>query len=130
MEDELQRSAIEDQIANFGQTPIQVFRKKHPRRGPPIPIAHPLKFAPSSINLTSIISSTSTQPSAFVYVGMLDSTIVLLNQGLTLSVKMWLTTQLQYGGSLTFSGSQVGFVVCSLDLIIIILNYLSNRNIL
>ncbi|GJY81656.1 BEACH domain-containing protein B isoform X1 [Tanacetum coccineum] len=33
MEDELQRSAIEDQIANFGQTPIQLFRKKHPRRG-------------------------------------------------------------------------------------------------
>lgn len=107
MEDELQRSAIEDQIANFGQTPIQIFRKKHPRRGPPIPIAHPLKFAPSSINLTSVISSTSTQPSAFVYIGMLDSTIVLLNQGLTLSVKMWLTAQLQYGGSYTFSGSQV-----------------------
>ncbi|GJW41786.1 retrovirus-related pol polyprotein LINE-1 [Tanacetum coccineum] len=33
MEDELQRSAIEDQIANFGQTPIQLFPKKHPRRG-------------------------------------------------------------------------------------------------
>ncbi|KAJ0087368.1 hypothetical protein Patl1_08681 [Pistacia atlantica] len=117
MEDELQRSAIEDQIANFGQTPIQIFRKKHPRRGPPIPIAHPLQFAPSSINLTSIISSTSTQPSAFVYVGMLDSTIVLLNQGLTLSVKMWLTTQLQYGGSFTFSGAQDPFFGIGSDIL-------------
>lgn len=107
MEDELQRSAIEDQIANFGQTPIQIFRKKHPRRGLPIPIAHPLYFAPGSINLTSIISSTSYPSLAVLYVHILDSNIVLVNQGITLSVKMWLTTQLQSGGNFTFSGSQV-----------------------
>jgi hypothetical protein len=107
MEDDFQRAAIEDQIANFGQTPIQIFRKKHPRRGPPIPIAHPLYFAPGSINLSSIVSSCP--PSAVLYVGILDSNIVLVNQGLTLSVKMWLTTQLQAGGNFTFSGSQVGF---------------------
>lgn len=106
MEDELQRSAIEDQIANFGQTPIQIFRKKHPRRGPPIPIARPLCFAPDSINLSSIVSSTSHSPSAVLYVGTLDSNIVLVNQGLTLSVKMWLTTQLQSGGNFTFSSFQ------------------------
>lgn len=106
MEDELQRSAIEDQIANFGQTPIQIFRKKHPRRGPPIPIAHPLRFAPSSITLTSIVSSTSMLPSAVLYVGISDSNVVLVNQGLTMSVKLWLTTQLQSGGNFTFSSSQ------------------------
>lgn len=105
MDDELQRSAIEDQIANFGQTPTQIFRKKHPRRGPPIPIAHPLYFAPSSINLTSIISCVSHPPSAILYVGIIDSNIVIVNQGLTLTVKMWLTTQLQSGGNFTFSGS-------------------------
>ncbi|OMO50809.1 hypothetical protein CCACVL1_30251 [Corchorus capsularis] len=109
MDDELQRSAIEDQIANFGQTPIQLFRKRHPRRGPPIPIAHPLYFAPASINLTSVIPSVSYPPSAVLYVGLLDSHIVVVNQGLTLSVKMWLTTQLQSGGNLTFSGSQDPF---------------------
>ncbi|KAJ4963542.1 hypothetical protein NE237_023481 [Protea cynaroides] len=109
MEDELQRSAIEDQIANFGQTPMQIFRKKHPRRGPPIPISHPLYFAPGSINLTSMISSTTYPPSAVLFVGILDSNIVLVNQGLTLSVKMWLTTQLQSGGNFTFTGSQDPF---------------------
>ncbi|XP_010254571.1 PREDICTED: BEACH domain-containing protein B isoform X2 [Nelumbo nucifera] len=109
MEDELQRSAIEDQIANFGQTPIQIFRKKHPRRGPPIPIAHPLYFAPGSISLTSIISNTTSPPSAVLFVGMLESNIVLVNQGLTMSVKMWLTTQLQSGGNFTFSSSQDPF---------------------
>ncbi|TKY74425.1 BEACH domain-containing protein lvsC [Spatholobus suberectus] len=106
MEDDLQRAAIEDQIANFGQTPIQIFRKKHPRRGPPIPIAHPLYFAPDSINLTSIVCNTSHSSSAILYVGLMDSNIVLVNEGLNLSVKMWLTTQLQSGGNYTFSGSQ------------------------
>ncbi|KAK9165680.1 hypothetical protein Scep_000871 [Stephania cephalantha] len=117
MEDELQRSAIEDQIANFGQTPIQVFRKKHPRRGPPIPIAHPLYFAPSSIDLTSIISSTTHPPSSILYIDVLDSCVVLVNQGLTMSVKMWLTTQLQSGGNLTFSGSQDPFFGIGSDII-------------
>lgn len=107
MEDELQRSAIEDQIANFGQTPIQIFRKKHPRRGPPIPIAQPLRFAPGSINLTSIVTSFGYSPSALLYVNVFDSNVILVNQGLMMSVKMWLTTQLQSGGNFTFSGSQV-----------------------
>lgn len=106
MEDDLQRSALEDQIANFGQTPIQLFRKKHPRRGPPIPIAHPLRFAPGSISLTSIVNDTSNPPSAVVYVNVFDSNVVLINQCLTLSVKTWLTTQLLSGGNFTFSGSQ------------------------
>ncbi|XP_050379175.1 BEACH domain-containing protein B isoform X2 [Argentina anserina] len=106
MDDDLQRSAIEDQIANFGQTPIQIFRKKHPRRGPPIPIAHPLRFAPGSINMTSIVNSASQPRSSSLYIRTVDSNIVVVNQGLTLSVKMWLTSSLQSGGNFTFSGSQ------------------------
>lgn len=117
MEDELQRSAIEDQIANFGQTPIQLFRKKHPRRGPPIPIAHPLHFAPGSINLTSIVSSTHHFPSALLYVNIFDSSVILVNQGLTMSVKMWVTTQLQSGGNFTFSGSQDPFFGIGSDIL-------------
>ncbi|KAL3830393.1 hypothetical protein ACJIZ3_019195 [Penstemon smallii] len=117
MEDELQRSAIEDQIANFGQTPIQIFRKKHPRRGPPIPIAHPLRFAPGSINLTSVVTSTTISPSAVLYVNVFDSYIVLVSQNQTMSVKMWLTTQLQSGGNFTFSGSQDPFFGIGSDVI-------------
>ncbi|KAG6608127.1 BEACH domain-containing protein B, partial [Cucurbita argyrosperma subsp. sororia] len=117
MEDDFQRSAIEDQIANFGQTPIQIFRKKHPRRGPPIPIAHPLHFAPGSINLTSIISCSTHRPSAILHISMLDTHIVLVSQGLVLTVKMWLTTQLQYGGNFTFSGSQEPFFGVGSDIL-------------
>jgi hypothetical protein len=32
--DEVQRAAIESQIAHFGQTPTQLFKKPHPRRTP------------------------------------------------------------------------------------------------
>lgn len=117
MDDDLQRSAIEDQIANFGQTPIQLFRKKHPRRGPPIPIAHPLQFAPGSINLTSIASCASSCPSATLYVKVLDSNIVLVNQGLSMSVKTWVTTQLQSGGNFTFSSSQDPFFGIGSDIL-------------
>ncbi|KAI4337584.1 hypothetical protein L6164_015981 [Bauhinia variegata] len=109
MEDDLQRAAIEDQIANFGQTPIQIFRKKHPRRGPPVPIAHPLYFAPDSISLTSVVCNTNHSSSAILYVGLMDSHIVLVNEGLNLSVKMWLTTQLQSGGNFAFSSYQDPF---------------------
>lgn len=107
MEDTLQRSAIEDQIANFGQTPIQIFSKKHPRRGPPMPIGHPLYFAPSSITLTSVIPNATNSSSPIIFVGLLESNIVIVCHGLILSVKLWLTTQLQSGGNYTFSGSQV-----------------------
>ncbi|MED6109928.1 hypothetical protein PIB30_038190 [Stylosanthes scabra] len=117
MEDDLQRAAVEDQIANFGQTPIQIFRKKHPRRGPPIPIAHPLRFAPDSITLTSIVSNTSHPSSALLYVGLMESNIVLVNEDLNLSAKMWLTTQLQSGGNFTFSGSQDPFFGVGYDLL-------------
>uniref|UniRef100_A0A8R7UR94 BEACH domain-containing protein lvsC n=1 Tax=Triticum urartu TaxID=4572 RepID=A0A8R7UR94_TRIUA len=117
MDDMLQKSAIEDQIANFGQTPIQIFRKKHPRRGPPIPIAHPLYFAPQSITVTSVVPSAISSSSSVLFIGLLDSNIVLMSEGLILSVKLWLTTQLQSGGNFTFSGSLEPFFGIGSDVI-------------
>lgn len=47
--------AVEDQISNFGQTPSQVFRKKHPRRSPPpSPAARPLLNGPDAMKLTTV----------------------------------------------------------------------------
>ncbi|PWZ18278.1 BEACH domain-containing protein B [Zea mays] len=106
MDDMLHKSAIEDQIANFGQTPIQIFRTKHPRRGPPIPIAHPLYFAPQSLTLTSSVCSTASHMCAILFISLLENTVVLMNEGLILSVKLWLTAQLQSGGNFTYSGPQ------------------------
>ncbi|WVZ78912.1 hypothetical protein U9M48_026555 [Paspalum notatum var. saurae] len=117
MDDMLQKSAIEDQIANFGQTPIQIFRMKHSRRGPPIPIAHPLYFAPQSITLTSSACSIISHMRAVLFVGLLENMVVLMNEGLILSVKLWLTTQLQSGGNFTYSGPQEHFFGIGSDVI-------------
>ena len=63
--DPFERAALEDQIANFGQTPLQLFHRPHPPRGPPIPIARPLTYAPSSLVLTSMLPPTAaSMPSA------------------------------------------------------------------
>ena len=35
--DPVLKNAVKDQIALFGQTPLQLFKKPHPARGPPIP---------------------------------------------------------------------------------------------
>jgi hypothetical protein len=42
-----------------------------------------------------------------LFIDLLDSNVVLMSEGLILSVKLWLTTQLQSGGNFTFSGSMV-----------------------
>ncbi|MCO5593152.1 hypothetical protein L7F22_047158 [Adiantum nelumboides] len=90
IEDRLQRAAVEDQIANFGQTPIQLFRKKHPRRGPPMPIARPLYYAPASITLSSSVPASILTPLAA------DNAEKLI-------------TAAQAGGNFTFSSSQDPF---------------------
>ncbi|KAH9551888.1 hypothetical protein CY35_09G037400 [Sphagnum magellanicum] len=94
-------AAVEDQIANFGQTPIQLFKKKHHKRGPAIPVARPLYYAPASITLTSIIPSMQSSP--LMFVGLIDSRVVTVNSQLTVNVRPWITPSIQGGGSFTFS---------------------------
>lgn len=115
MEDRLQRAAVEDQIANFGQTPIQLFRKKHPRRGAPIPISRPLFYAPASITLTSSLPASVLIPSgadkadkgiSLLYVGLVDGKVVVITSELKIIVRNWVTAS-QAGGNFTFSSSQV-----------------------
>ena len=50
-----QRMAVEDQISHFGQTPSQLFRRKHPKRGPPpSPCTHPLLNGPDAMKLSLV----------------------------------------------------------------------------
>ncbi len=47
--------AVEEQIQHFGQTPSQLFRRRHPKRGlPPPPAAAPLLNAPDAMKLAAV----------------------------------------------------------------------------
>jgi hypothetical protein len=109
MENSLERAAVEDQIANFGQTPIQLFRKKHQKRGPAVPVARPLYYAPASIMMTSFISSAQSsapgqKATSIIFVGLIDGLVVTVNESLTVMSRAWITPALR---NFTFSSSQV-----------------------
>ncbi|KAJ3287848.1 Neurobeachin-like protein 2 [Rhizoclosmatium sp. JEL0117] len=44
IQDPVERRSIEDQINNFGQTPMQLFKKPHPKRLPKAEFSHPTVF--------------------------------------------------------------------------------------
>jgi len=47
--------AVEEQIRNFGQTPSQLFKRRHVKRGaPPPPSARPLLNAPSALEIVTV----------------------------------------------------------------------------
>ena len=49
------KQAVEEQIQHFGQTPSQLFRRRHPKRGPPPPpAAAPLLNAPDAMKLAAV----------------------------------------------------------------------------
>ncbi|CAI5952877.1 unnamed protein product, partial [Closterium sp. NIES-65] len=117
--DQTRRTAFEQQIAAFGQTPIQLFTRPHPERGPHVQITRPLHFFPSSISLSAIIpapptpavSSTvvpafagsvggpggrtrggkgrSEDDMAVVFMGVVGRTVVSVTRGQVLTVRSW-----------------------------------------
>ncbi|CAI7877699.1 unnamed protein product, partial [Closterium sp. NIES-54] len=117
--DQTRRTAFEQQIAAFGQTPIQLFTRPHQERGPHVQITRPLRFFPSSISLSAIIpapptpavSSTvvpavaggvggpagrtrggkgrSEDDMAVVFMGVMGRTVVSVTRGQVLTVRSW-----------------------------------------
>lgn len=61
--DETQRAAVRDQIGHFGQTPAQLFRRKHIKRGPPpLPSLNPLLNAPESMIPSAVRRARPSPP--------------------------------------------------------------------
>ncbi|KAK9837038.1 hypothetical protein WJX84_000368 [Apatococcus fuscideae] len=87
-----QRKAVEDQISNFGQTPSQVFRKKHPRRSPPpSPAARPLLNGPDAMKLTTVGMPPAKRPNiAVARLEVADGKIVLVNADRAVSCHKWI----------------------------------------
>lgn len=121
LEDPVERASVEDQIANFGQTPCQLFRKPHPRRGSPVPVTRPLYYAPASITLTSKLPPSAaplpayaaaragSDPAAVVFVGVHEGRAIALTKAQMLAVRSWITPYSQTASSFTFAQSQDPF---------------------
>eukprot|EP00898_Chlorokybus_atmophyticus_P002244 jgi/Chlat1/301/Chrsp1S08783 len=103
--DSLERAAIEAQISNFGQTPVQLFSKKHPQRGPPLVIFRPLSYCPNAIRLTSV-GTPYTNQMPMVYITVTDGRIVTVNKDSTLACHKWLTPHSSNASAFTFSAAQ------------------------
>ncbi|EIE23680.1 beach-domain-containing protein [Coccomyxa subellipsoidea C-169] len=110
--DARQRKAVEDQISHFGQTPSQLFRRRHPRRGPPPPpTAHPLLNGPDAMKLTTVGMPPSRRPNiAVARVEVTEGRVVLVNADRAVSTHRWLSPR--DAGAFTFSvPAEAGFGV-------------------
>ncbi|KAK9905588.1 hypothetical protein WJX75_002584 [Coccomyxa subellipsoidea] len=110
--DARQRKAVEDQISHFGQTPSQLFRRRHPRRGaPPPPTGHPLLNGPDAMKLTTVGMPPSRRPNiAVARVEVTEGRVVLVNADRAVSTHRWLSPR--DAGAFTFSvPAEAGFGV-------------------
>eukprot|EP00271_Cylindrocystis_brebissonii_P011984 TRINITY_DN3000_c2_g1_i1.p1 TRINITY_DN3000_c2_g1~~TRINITY_DN3000_c2_g1_i1.p1 ORF type:complete len:2905 (-),score=592.76 TRINITY_DN3000_c2_g1_i1:326-8950(-) len=119
--DPFERAAVEDQIANFGQTPVHLFFEPHVKRGPPNPPSRPLYYSPSSIVLTATMESSpvalppyaalraGSEPAAVLFVGVTDNKAVALTRGQMMTVRTWVSAAAQQQNAFTFSGTEPYF---------------------
>ncbi|KAK9836952.1 hypothetical protein WJX81_002248 [Elliptochloris bilobata] len=107
-----QRKAVEDQIRHFGQTPAQLFRRRHPRRGPPPPpTAAPLLNGPDAFRLTVVGRPPPDRPAVAVSrVAVADGCVAVVGADRSLAVHRWLPPR--DAGAFTFSVPvEAGFAV-------------------
>jgi hypothetical protein len=58
--DKMEQKSLVAQIHNFGQTPAQLFRRKHPKRAPLLPSSLPLLLQPKSALRLTMIGAPQT----------------------------------------------------------------------
>ncbi|KAK9806574.1 hypothetical protein WJX73_003713 [Symbiochloris irregularis] len=104
--DPLQRKAVEDQISFFGQTPSQLFKRAHPKRGPPpSPALHPLLNCPDAMKLNPLQILPSKRPNASVAcLRVVDSRLLTIGADRAICSHKWVSAR-DNQPALTFSSS-------------------------
>ncbi|GJP81202.1 hypothetical protein CLOP_g11369 [Closterium sp. NIES-67] len=101
----IDRAAIEEQIAAFGQTPAQLFRRPHEPRGPPLRAARPLLHRPASLVLSAVVPACPPAGGGgevgevlrqqwevgVVFVGVAQGRVVTVTRGQCMAARMWNT---------------------------------------
>eukprot|EP00854_Cymbomonas_tetramitiformis_P008121 gene8121-9651_t len=105
MEDDRERDSYLSSVLEFGQTPAQLFRRKHPKRSPVLPATlPPLLQTPPTLQCTmrgAPISASSATP-AIVHIALQSGRIVAIAADRTLSSHRWITPSSPASGTFTF----------------------------
>ncbi|CAI5530381.1 unnamed protein product [Closterium sp. Naga37s-1] len=113
LDDPMDRAAIEEQIAAFGQTPAQLFRRPHEPRGPPPRAARPLLHRPAALGLSVVVPACPPAGGAagggggaggsvgevlrqqwevgVVFVGVAQGRVVTVTRGQCMAARLWNT---------------------------------------
>ncbi|DBA78126.1 TPA: hypothetical protein ACH3X2_008097 [Trebouxia sp. C0005] len=108
IEDPTQLKAVEEQIRNFGQTPSQLFKRRHVKRGPPPPSsARPLLNAPSALEIVTVGQPNPAKLKGNIGIACLEMTegrVVLINADRALSCHRWVSLRTD-AGAFTFTSA-------------------------
>ncbi|KAL0021859.1 hypothetical protein WJX77_009077 [Trebouxia sp. C0004] len=108
IEDPTQLKAVEEQIRNFGQTPSQLFKRRHVKRGPPPPpSARPLLNAPSALEIVTVGQPNPAKHKGNMGIACLEVTegrVVLINADRALSCHRWVSLRTD-AGAFTFTSA-------------------------
>ncbi|PRW34047.1 BEACH domain-containing lvsC isoform X1 isoform B [Chlorella sorokiniana] len=101
------RFAVEEQIRHFGQTPMQLFRRRHPPRGPPPPPAQlPLLNGPDAMRRSALaLPPPQRSGIAVSQLWVADGRVLQLHADRTVSTGRWLAASRPDLGAFTFSSS-------------------------
>jgi len=106
--DETQRAAVRDQIGHFGQTPAQLFRRKHIKRGPPpLPSLNPLLNAPESMIPSAVGFPTGDKRAPIVVLSVSEARAVMVTADCMMQCHKWVSprrdTSFSFGGETGYS---------------------------
>jgi len=105
--DKLEQKSLVAQIHNFGQTPAQLFRRKHPKRAPLLPSTLPLLLQPKgALRLTMIGAPQRDQTvAALVHLAVTEGRVVAVGADRTFASHRWITPNSSAAGTFTFTSS-------------------------
>mmetsp|Transcript_2662 Transcript_2662/g.7541 ORF Transcript_2662/g.7541 Transcript_2662/m.7541 type:complete len:1630 (-) Transcript_2662:717-5606(-) len=108
IDDPAQRAAVRDQIGHFGQTPVQLFKRRHVKRGtPPPPSVNPLLNAPDVMIPSAAGFPTGNKRAPVVNLSVMDSRIVMATADCLLLCHKWVSprrdTAFNFGGDGSYS---------------------------
>lgn len=106
-QDSMEANALLVQITNFGQTPCQLFKRKHPKRAPLLPSTLPLLLHPrSALRLTMSGSPSGGQSAApLVHISVQDGRVLAAASDRTFQAHYWVTPSSSASGTFTFTSS-------------------------